>query len=52
MTKQEKKEGKVLINLLKNYHRHFTELPKVNRLHGANCTKFVRKKTRRTKALL
>lgn len=31
MTKQEKKEGKVLLSLLKDYHRHYTELPKVNR---------------------
>ena len=31
MTQQEKKEGRVLLNILKNYHRHYTELPKVNR---------------------
>jgi len=36
MTKQEKKEGKVLLNILKNYHRHYTELPKVNRSVAGN----------------
>lgn len=36
MTKQEKKEGKVLLNILKDYHRHYTELPKFNRSKKGN----------------
>lgn len=44
MTKQEKKEGKILLNILKDYHKHYTELPKVNRLHGRNCPEAVRKR--------
>lgn len=28
MTKQEKKEGRVLLSILKDYHRHYNELPK------------------------
>lgn len=34
MTQQEKKEGKVLLNILKNYHRHYTA--KVNRFVTGN----------------
>lgn len=32
MTKQEKKEGKVLLSLLNDYHKHYAELPKEKRI--------------------
>lgn len=32
MTKQEKKEGRVLLSLLNDYQKHYAELPKENRI--------------------